>query len=211
MRCYRGLASNLGAADLWIRPPDMQVASRMLTLASTMGYRLLGIETSNLEWEEASAECKKHGIRCVKRITIKSSSISKVKKVLRNSRMYPDIIAIVPETLNVARFAARDGRIKIIVATTPRFLDRSERRLLSVGGGAVELCLSEILEGRGIGKIVASMRRAAANGIKIILSSCASIEWGLGPPMSAASLPSLAGLPQRIGYDAIYVNPYGLV
>lgn len=204
------MASGRMAADLCVKPGTRDAAEGIVRRAAELGYGVLGVEAGGEIWEATKETCRELGIRCLRRVTLASSSTSRIKKMLRNSR-HADLVAVKPGSVSVARFAARDGRVKLVVAYTPTFLDRSERRLFNLGGGAVEIPLPRPGAVQELRLALISMRRAVASGLRVVLSSHAQDEWGLWPPASAASLAVLAGLPARLGFEFLYTNYRGVV
>ncbi len=204
------MVSGRAAADLCVKPGSPSAAESIVRRAAELGYGVLGVEAAQDAWEAAKDTCRELGIRCLRRITLASASTSRVKKMLRNAKR-ADIVAVKPESIGVARLAARDGRVKLVVAHTPSFLDRSERRLFNLGGGAVEIPLPRPGRAQEFRLFLASVRRAVASGLRVVVSSHAYDEWGLWPPASAASMAVLAGLPVRIGLEFVYANYRGVV
>ncbi len=183
----------------------------MVALAADLGYRLLGVEAGDDVWDAASRACREHGVECRRRLTIEASTSREALRILRGRKGRTGIIALRPLGVDAARFAGRDTRVRLLSgAETLRYADRSQYRLLRVGGGGIEADLSRVLRG-DLAYLIRLMRLCAANNIPLVLSSCAKDRWELWPPRSAASLAIMASAPLRLGLDAVYVNPWRMI
>ncbi|MDK2384486.1 MAG: hypothetical protein QI199_06750 [Candidatus Korarchaeota archaeon] len=204
-------ASKEKPGDLCLKPRGPSDAAEMVRLAARLGYGLLGIEADDEAWSQAQQACADHGLLCLRRTTIEASTASEARRELRGIGKHRGIVALRPLGTDAARFAGRDTRIRLLTGTEAmRYADRSQYRLIRVGGGAVEADLSIVARGDAR-YIIRLMRLCAAHGVPLVMSSCAPDKHGLWHPRSAAALATFAAMPLRIGLEAVYIAPWRVV
>ncbi len=182
----------------------------MARVASRMGLRLVGVEVAG----DSRALLKpflEEGLEALARLTIRASTAREAAEAVRRYRRLYDILAVEPEGVEAARFAARDGRVDV-VSLPPgmaKYMDRSEARLLLQGGGVVEVPLSAVVERgeRGLRGLMIVVRRAVAYDAPFTVSSCARSEWEMWPPYSVAGLLVALGVPEHRALLAVTGYP----
>jgi len=181
-----------GFLDGCVKPSDQET----LSLLYRMGYtRVLIPAGLNLEYRKAS-------IKILRRSTIKArtrkSARSQIEETLRKDK--PDIIAVEPETVDVARYAATHKKVSLIRVTPgmERIVDESTAILLRQKGyGALEVTLNYMLEPsyRAWRYLYFTLRRAAGYSIPIVFSSCARTPSMAWHPYHIAGIGSILGIP----------------
>lgn len=194
--------------DLCVSPRSRGEAAEMARL-----LRLLRVRGVAVERGVGVEEFRRAGLEAYTRVTIRAGSGSEVAVKVREARRLYDIVAVKPSTAEAARMAARDPRVDLVVLppAMARYMDKSQARLLELGGGCIEVWLSHLLSGgdprRTLRGILIIARRAAANDACLVVSSNAKTRWGLWSPYSAMALLECMGLPHTAALSALTVNP----
>lgn len=210
------VVSRLELFDLWVRIEDKDVLTELINIARKLGYTVLGVECLNncSQIIEESSECFKD-IRLLKRITIVSSNELEVKRSLRGIKLKYDIVAVKPLSYQVARLAARDGRIDLVIADKEslRFIDLSEIRLLEKFKGAIEIPLNHLLVFNEIllSRLIHRLRLITRYDAPLILSSGARSPYELWHPLHIVGIMTILGLPESKVWEALTITPKNLV
>jgi ribonuclease P/MRP protein subunit RPP1 len=173
-----------------------------------MGYRIVGVEARDKSLLKPFVDA---GLEALTRLTIRARAASEAAEAVRSARRYYDVIAVEPEGVEAARFAARDGRVDV-VSLKPgmaRYMDRSQARLIAQGGGVIEVPLNPTIERgeRGLRALMIVARRAVAFDAPFTVSSCARTMWEMWPPYSLAGLLIALGVPEHHALLAVTAYP----
>ena len=213
--------------DLHLCPnlKDSKNVSQMIIKASKLGYRLMAIAfPSNLTEEEIrqlrniSREAK---IDLASRVDLKPKTPKELIYDLRKLRRRFEIIAVVCESKNVARQAAKDRRVDLLnfpsLDFRRRFFDRAEAELASNGLASFEIDMKPLLtlEGPARVRLLSNLRRETAIAkefhVPIVISSGVSDEMLLRKPKELTALSSLFDLDETLAIEAVSKNPLAIV
>jgi len=214
-------------ADLHLCPNviDKKQTAQAIAKASSLGYRLIAIslplKTEDREIKELQSFCKTAGVDFASRIDLRPRTPDELLKNLRRFRRKFEIIAVVCESKNVARQAAKDRRVDLLNYPSPdyrkSFFDEAEAGLASNSLASLEIDTKSLLtlEGRARIKLMSSLRKETAVArqfhVPIIISSGVSDEKLMRKPAELASLASLFNLNQASALDAVSTNPVAMV
>ena len=214
-------------ADLHLCPNviDKKQTAQAIAKASSLGYRLIAIslplKTEDREIKELQSLCKTAGVDFASRIDLRPRTPDELLKNLRRFRRKFEIIAVVCESKNVARQAAKDRRVDLLNYPSPdyrkSFFDEAKAGLASNSLASLEIDTKSLLtlEGRARIKLMSSLRKETAVArqfhVPIIISSGVSDEKLMRKPAELASLASLFNLNQASALDAVSTNPVAMV
>ncbi|HIQ02863.1 MAG TPA: hypothetical protein EYH40_00410 [Desulfurococcales archaeon] len=213
--------SNRGYIDLYIeftsKSKQDQVV-RLLQELSSLGYTGAAIAcnidgefldekkiveyfnfTTNLIREVRS---KNVDIEVYHRLNIISDNIKFIKKVLRKFRRSFNIIGVNPcNSLNAARFAARDRRVDVIffnLKVFSKFFDESQAKLMSSTGVFLEIPFNKLFRGRSLTLPFRVLRKtlqiAKKYNVHIVLSSAAHSIFDMISPLQLMSTLTVLGI-----------------
>jgi len=214
-------------ADLHLCPDlgnDEQV-TRMIRKASELGYRLIAIPLPQNFPEEKTRKlqniCKENRMDFASRVDLKPRTPNELIRSLRNLRRRFEIIAVVCESKQVARQAAKDRRVDLLnfpgSNRRKRFFDKAEAELASKALGCLEIDIKPLLtlEGPIRIRLLSSLRREVAIAedfhVPIVISSGASNELLMRKPRETAALTSLFDLDKSSAINAVSKNPLAIV
>ena len=210
------VVSKLELFDLWVRIEDRDILIELISIAKKLGYTALGVECSK-NCSQVLEEFSEHfkDVRLLKRITIVSSNELEVKRSLRGIKLKYDIVAVKPLSYQVARLAARDGRIDLVIADKEslRFIDLSEIRLLEKFRGAIEIPLNQllVLNEMLLSRLIRRLRLITRYDAPLILSSGARSPYELWHPLHIVGIMTMLGLPESKVWEALTTTPKNLV
>jgi RNase P/RNase MRP subunit p30 len=140
---------------------------------------------------------------------------------LRKFRRRFEIIAVVCESKNVARQAAKDRRVDLLnfpsLDFRSRFFDKAEAELASNGLASLEIDMKPLLtlEGPARIRLLSNLRREAAiakkSHVPIVISSGVSDRVLMRKPRELSALASLFDLNEASAIEAISKNPVAIV
>lgn len=214
-------------ADLHLCPDldnDEQV-TRMIRKASELGYRLIAIPFPQNFPEEKIRKlqniCKENRMDFASRVDLKPRTPNELIRSLRKLRRRFEVIAVMCESKQVARQAAKDRRVDLLnfpgSNRRKRFFDKAEAELASNALGSLEIDIKPLLtlEGPVRIRLLSSLRRevAIAGGfhVSIVISSGASNELLMRKPREIAALTSLFDLDKSSAINAVSRNPLAIV
>lgn len=214
-------------ADLHLCPDlgnDEQV-TRMIRKASELGYRLIAIPLPQNFSEEKIRKlqniCKENRMDFASRVDLKPRTPNELIRSLRKLRRRFEIIAVVCESKQVARQAAKDRRVDLLNFSgsnrRKRFFDKAEAELASNALGSLEIDVKPLLtlEGPARIRLLSSLRREVAIAedfhVPIVISSGASNELLMRKPLEIAALTSLFDLDKSSAINAVSKNPLAFV
>jgi RNase P/RNase MRP subunit p30 len=203
---------------------DKQVLS-MVQKAVKLGYDLIGLtfpqETSEDKIKGLRRMCKEIGIDMASRVDLKPRTPAELTSSLRKQRRRFEILAVMCESKNVARQAAKDHRVDLLSFPAldfhKRFFDAAEAELASASLASFEIDAKPLLvqEGPVRSRLLSNLRResAIAQGFRvpIVLSSGVSDQLLMRKPMELAALASLFDLSKASMLDAVSKDPVAIV
>ncbi len=214
-------------ADLHLTPNirNSQQVSVIINKAVQLGYNLIAMlfppNMSQEEFKQIQAACKEAKLDLATRIDLRPRTPNDLTYDLRKFRRKFEIIAVLCESKNVARQAAKDHRVDLLSFPSTdfrqRFFDMAEAELASASQALLEIDTRPLLtlEGPARSRLLASLRKEAAiaKGFKvpIIMSSGTSNELLMRKPQEQAVLAQLFDLDRECAFDAVSRNPTALV
>ncbi len=154
-----------------------------------LGYRAACIEGLNHKI------IRKNNFIAVRKSTIYSESQKDLKHDIRNEKSRSFIIAIVPLSIEAARFAARDGRVDtvVLIPDSVRYIDKTEIAMLKRFSKPLEVPINILITQPSSVKamIIRRIDLALKYNVTVILSSWAH-EWNeILAPISYTALGSV--------------------
>jgi len=214
-------------ADLHLCPNlrDLDQTVRLIGKAATLGYRLIAVafqtNTREEEIQKVRSVCREFGIELASRVDLKPKTPKDLISYLRRVRRRFELVAVVCDSKNVARQAAKDRRVDLLNFPSydlhKRFFDAAEAELASNASAALEIDMKPLLtlEGPLRIRLFSSLRREAilAKGVHVplIVSSGASNEFLIRKPRELASLTQLFDLDTASAIEAVSKNPVNIV
>ncbi|MCE4624457.1 MAG: hypothetical protein F7C35_01150 [Desulfurococcales archaeon] len=209
--------------DLCARPPTVEDAINMLALYSRLNYKIVAIEKSPwLDTARIEKAASDAGVQVIWRRTLRASRPREIQRQLRDSER-GEIVAVAAETLEAARFAARNKRVHILTVSPgmERIVDRSTLILFQQRGwGVVEVHLLPVLAAtmepeRRLDYTLRAMftifRRAVGYNLPLVISSCSNSPWLLPHPLHIIGLAALGGIPEEVSIQWVTVNPLSVI
>jgi len=214
-------------ADLHLCPNlnNERQTTRMIRKAAALGYRLIAIPVP-LSFTEKKVRwlrnlCEEVGIEFASRIDLKPRTPRELIVNLRRLRRRFEIIAVLCETKQVARQAAKDRRVDLLnfpaINFRRRFFDKAEAELASSGLTAFEIDVKPLImfEGTVRVRLMSNLRKEVAIAQKFrvptIVSSGVSDELHMRKPRELAALASLFDLKETAALEAVSKNPVAIV
>ncbi|MFP3985720.1 MAG: RNase P subunit p30 family protein [Candidatus Bathyarchaeia archaeon] len=214
-------------ADLCLRPDSMDKPriERIICKASELGFSLVGISLpAKAERDKVCffrRVCRDYRADLVTRIDLTPSSSSELLRTLSQSRRKFELVAVKCFSKEVARQAAKDRRVDLLVFPSrnwrDRFFDVAEARLASGGVAALELPMSLVwgCEGSAWVRLLSCLREevevAKRFGVPLVICSGGSDVLELRGPHELASLATLVGMASEEALDAVSEVPYNIV
>jgi len=184
-----------GYVDLWVRVSDE--LDKIADIAWIMGYKYVGIEDHGYKWKVKVV----NRVRFIKRITIEARTEKEIRERVRGIKVEYPIVAVKPLSIQVARFAARDGRIDLVVLDrdTIQYIDKTQAGMMKQYRKPLEVCINCFLKAssREKGMMFRRLRLFQHYSVPIIYSSGASSWNELIHPHGVTTLVStLLGIPR---------------
>jgi len=214
-------------ADLHLFPDlkNLKQTADMINKAAKLGYRLVGIpfpiNCTQLEIEQVQSICSEAKTDMATRVDLRPRTPNELTRSLRKLRRRFEIIAVICDSKNVSRQAAKDRRVDLLSFPSPdfrkRFFDMAEAELASGSLASLEIDIKPLLtlEGPARARLLSSMRKEAviARGfhVPIVLSSGASDGMLLRRPLEQANLSSLFDLDRDSALNAVSTNPSSIL
>jgi RNase P/RNase MRP subunit p30 len=214
-------------ADLHLCPNlrDLEKTSRIINEASKLGYRLIAIAfPPNFPEEEIqrlrniSSEAR---IDLISRVDLRPRTPGELIHDLRRLRRKFETIAVLCESKNVARQAAKDRRIDLLnfplLDFRNRFFDKAEAELASKSMASLEIDMKLLLtlEGPARIRLLSNLRRetqiARNFRVPIVVSSGTSDKSLMRKPREIVALASLFDLEETAAIEAVSKNPLAIV
>ncbi len=205
-------------ADVLISPSQKENLTKMLLTAKCLGFTYIAVASIN---EVPDVDVKGHGInglKVVKRVIIDARDKSEALSMIRKFRYKVQLISVKCNSLSLARFAARDRRVDILMMPRDfplRFADKSEVKLALQGNTAVEISLKELIECKSLSKVLALYQRlclfARKIGVPIIISSGATNVYEMRSPRDMISLALLLDMPLHYAQHCVSTFPVEII
>jgi RNase P/RNase MRP subunit p30 len=203
---------------------DEQV-TRMIRKASQLGYGLIAIRLPpNIPEEKIrklQSICQENKIDFASRVDLKLRTSNELIRSLRKFRRRFEVIAVMCESKQVARQAAKDRRVDLLnfpgSNRRKRFFDKAEAELASNALGCLEIDIKPLLtlEGPARIKLLSSLRREVTIAedfhVPIVVSSGASNELLMRKPREIAALTLLFDLDKSSAINAVSKNPLAIL
>ncbi|MDW8040170.1 MAG: RNase P subunit p30 family protein [Nitrososphaerota archaeon] len=211
-------------ADLHLQPnlSDVEQTKNMLSKASELGYRLVAVPLPTVSIEnfakKLTTTCQENKLDFSSRLDLKPKTPRELTQQLRKFRRRVEIVAVICESKEVARQAAKDHRVDLLnfPATDPRkrFFDKAEAELASSSIAALEIDIKPLLTLKGPARIrlLAALRREVAvakdHHVPIVISSGAASPLEMRKPMEMAALAALFDLDKPAALEAVSKTPF---
>jgi len=214
------------AADLHLHadPNSTEQASRLIHKAAKLGYRLVGIPFQKHAEEQMVTMrkvCEDHGLDLATRVDLEPRNPDELLRDLRRYRRQFELVAVLCESKNVARQAAKDRRVDILnfpqIDFRRRFFDRAEAELASNCLASLEIDVRPLLllEGADRVRLLWTLRKEVATAqdfhVPVIVSSGVSDDMLIRKPMEVVALSSLFGLANGPAAEAVTTNPSAII
>jgi RNase P/RNase MRP subunit p30 len=214
-------------SDLHIGPGlrDTEQVSGLVSKASELGYRLVAVTFSaDCDEEDLRSmqnDCRSVDVDVATRVDLRPRTPNELTRDLRRLRRKFEIIAVMCESKNLSRQAAKDRRVDLLnfpsIDFRTRFFDMAEAELASNSLASLEMDMRPLLtlEGRERIRLLSSLRKEATIArdfhVPIVLSSGVSNGLLLRKPMELAALASLFDLDKDLALDAVSKSPVTIV
>lgn len=198
---------------------------RMISKASSLGYHLVAVTFPASFTEEGfrrmRSMCEEAKIDLVSRIDLKPRTSRELTYSLRRVRRRFEVVAVMCESKDLARQAARDRRVDLLNFPSfdlrRRFFDYAEAELASKTLSSLEIDVKPLLtlEGPARIRLLSGLRRESSIAkefhVPIVISSGVSSELFLRRPRELASLARLFDLDEASAIEAVSDNPVAVV
>jgi ribonuclease P/MRP protein subunit RPP1 len=210
---------------LHINPLDQINTQNLLNKTAALGYKLVGIPFSPQapadQISKVKNMCKIAGLDLASRVDIHPRSQNELVSLLRRLRRRFEIICVLSESKDIARYAAKDRRVDLLnfphLDYHKRFFDRAEAELAHSSLATLEVDIKPLLVLKGPPRIrfLSYLRRevkiALDFGLPVVVSSGSSDSMLLRKPREMALMASLFGLDGDVALDSVSKNSVGLV
>lgn len=214
-------------ADLHLCPnlKEFDQIARLVGKATVLGYRLIAVAfQANSKAEEikkVQSICRESGVDLATRVDLKPRTPKELIGFLRRVRRRFELVAVICDSKNVARQAAKDHRVDLLNFPSydfrKRFFDMAEAELASNASAALEIDLKPLLtlEGAARVRLLSILRREAAIAknfhVPIVVSSGVQNELFIRKPRELASLAQLFDLDMAEALNAVSRTPFAIV
>ncbi len=214
-------------ADLHIRLnlKKFDETEQMLSKARQLGYSLVGVSLpAEVRQDTVSLlrdACISHGVDCATRVDLTPKFPQELLRSLRKFRRRFELISVDCWTKPVARQAAKDHRVDLLVfpSNNPRkrFFDNAEARLSSQSVAALEINMAPLLGVTGFhrARFLSCLRKevnvAEKYGVPLVISSNASDYLQMRGPNDFASFASLFNMSKDSALKSVSATPTAIV
>lgn len=207
-------------------PLDRKIETeQMIKRASELGYKSIGVPLPPRTSHDLKGSLKKicfdFDLDLVTRVDLFPNSPRDLIQDLRQLRRRFELISVHCRTKPVARQAAKDHRVDLLIfsSTKPkeRFFDLAEARLASQGKAALEVGITPLLRYTGFLRVrlLSCLRREVAIAkkleIPIVICSDASNKYEMRGPLELACLTALFDMERVIARKALTNTPWEIV
>ncbi|MGB9714612.1 MAG: RNase P subunit p30 family protein [Candidatus Bathyarchaeales archaeon] len=214
-------------ADLHLCPnlKEFEQTARLVGKAAVLGYRLIAVafqaNSKAEEIEKVKGICQENGIDLATRVDLKPRTPKELIGFLRRVRRRFEVVAVVCDSKNVSRQAAKDHRVDLLNFPSydfrKRFFDMAEAELASKASAALEIDMKPLLtlEGAARVRLLSILRREAALAknfhVPVVVSSGVQNEFLMRKPRELASLTQLFDLDMAEALNAVSKTPLAIV
>jgi ribonuclease P/MRP protein subunit RPP1 len=201
--------------DLHLLPSTPVNAEEMMSIATELGYRQVALTMPTMSVNDR--------IRCARRTDISATRSRELIEALNRVRKNYDVVAVKCLTKEVARQAAKDNRVDILlfpddpVQRKHNWLDSHESELAKDTGQVYEVNVSNLIAARSshLSKIINYIKKELAvalrRDIPIILSSGATTPIMMREPKAIIALASLLDIDEDFAADMISIIPEAIL
>ncbi len=213
--------------DLHLRPnlDETKTIENIISKASELGYSMVGVSLPKNVKQSTRHLLKRYCDNCnlgfVTRVDLNPKSPHELLKNLREIRRKFEIVAVNCTTKPIARQAAKDQRVDLLVFPSinprERFFDAAEGKLSSKANAALEIEMTPIIKFQGVPRVryISCLRKelSIANKFRvpIVICSGAPDRSQLRGPHDFASLAILFGMDSTSAIRAISLEPCSIV
>ncbi|MEM3725874.1 MAG: RNase P subunit p30 family protein [Candidatus Bathyarchaeia archaeon] len=214
-------------ADLHLCPnlKEFDQIVRLVDKAAMLGYRLIAVafqaNSKAEEIEKVHSLCQEKGMDLATRVDLKPRTPQELIGLLRRVRRRFELVAVICDSKNVARQAAKDHRVDLLNFPSydfrKRFFDMAEAELASNASAALEIDMKPLLtlEGAARVRLLSILRREAVIAknfhVPIVVSSGVQNELFMRKPRELASLAQLFDLDMAEALNAVSRTPFAIV
>jgi ribonuclease P/MRP protein subunit RPP1 len=214
-------------ADLHLQPnlDNKEGLEKIIYKTSDLGYNLIGVslpsKARQAKIDFLQKTCRNLDVDLAKRVDLAPKSARELLKSLRQFRRKFELVAVRCFSKSVARQAAKDHRVDLLVfpSTNPRerFFDRAEANLASQGVAALEIDMVLLLDSSGFSRarFLSCLRReveiAEKFDVPVVICSGAAVDFQLRGPRDFVSLATLFGMDNVAALKAVSVAPLAII
>jgi len=213
--------------DLHLQPSikDLTQVKKMVSLASELGYRMVGItlppNVTQDKIKQLQSICSNIKISLVTRVDLSPKTPRKLLNDLRRLRRNFEVISVICTSKTVARQAAKDRRVDLLSfpATNPRkrFFDHAEAELASKVFSSLEIDMAPLISTKSYSRIrfLSSLRKevgiARKFGVPVTISSGATNTHFIRGPYDYAAVATLFDMATPLALHALSETPLTIV
>jgi len=201
--------------DLHLKPSTPEQAKEMALLASQLGYKHIASTKPTADPGER--------ITTATRIDIDAKRSRELLETLKRSRRRYDVVAVRCLSKEVARHAAKDDRVDILLfpddptQRKQNWLDHHEAGLIDGTGRAYEVNASDLLatSPTRLSKMITQIKRdlavASRHDIPVVLSSGASTPLAMREPKALTALATLLDIDEDYAVEMLSTIPEAIL
>jgi len=210
--------------DLHLRQPNRaEELELMLRTAADTGYGAVAVAEGQANLSRASKSSGEIGIDLISRVDLRPHSDRDLSALLSRVRRRFEVVAVECGSKAVARQAAKDHRVDILVFSASlstrakTWFDDHEAVLAAESNCAYEINVGDLLlQGPvTVAKLLSTIRleieNARKHGIPIVASSGADSHMLMREPRGLTALLDLVGVDEEVGLDMISRTPQRIV
>jgi ribonuclease P/MRP protein subunit RPP1 len=213
--------------DLRLRPPlnDFDQMRKMFARSRRLGYKVVGValplRIKRKDVRRLKELSDSNGIDLVTKVDLVVRNRRELLNQLRRLRRRFEVISVVCTSKTVARQAAKDRRVDLLVFPSPNFrgcfFDRGEAELASKALTSLEIEMTSLLKLEGSKRIrlISILRReveiAVKHNVPIVLSSGAKDVQLMRSPQDYAAVASLFDMTRPLALHSFSETPLNLV
>ncbi|MCS7386414.1 MAG: hypothetical protein NDF55_06730 [archaeon GB-1867-005] len=200
--------------------------SSIARMAAHLGFKAIGLADFNLKniglLQDVRSIFESYGVDLIARADIVEHSPRLLKRALRKLRRKVEVIAVYCVNVNVARLAARDRRVDLLIFSSKswreNFFDKSEAALALSGESALEVNLIDLIKAKSSSERIQAIRILSENlkiakrfKVPVIFSSGATSIYEMRAPRELAALATLLGLTEFEARESLSRIPLELI